>query len=111
MKNNEFVFDTMAVAKKYGLKHTDVRGVAEKVLYDLLSVNSLYHDAKIKREDRAYRNRKFFVYLMNEEALSLVVWRLKGEKVFEWQVIRNSTYYAMEKALKGSAEFNIHPYR
>jgi len=104
--NNENWADSHLIARKFGYRHRNLTDVIDSIIDDLSKLggnklppkNSL-GDPKYMTEDRSYRGNEYTAYLMNRPFFSLLAGRLRGKKVFEWQIKFNTAFYEMESAL------------
>ena len=94
------VTDTQIIAKEFGLKHTRVMDVADRLFGKVAQIKgSTGVPLNFEKQRRDYRGQPFDVYVLGREAFSLLSMRFESDKALAWQVKFNNAFYSMESAI------------
>jgi Rha family phage regulatory protein len=104
ISKQEIVCDSSVVAKKFGMKHSELTKTITKLIADIGELRGGVAPPKSWKEDRHYRGTDYVAYIMSQQFFSLLAMRLKGDKALEWQIKFNDAFYQMERALLKSDE-------
>ncbi|MCP4337787.1 MAG: Rha family transcriptional regulator [Desulfobulbaceae bacterium] len=103
IKKGEIVCDSSVVAKKFGVKHTDVTKAISRLFEDYPDLRGEKFPPnaieKCWKEDRHYRGSDYTAYIMNREFFSLLANRFTNKKARQWQRSFNAAFYEMEAAI------------
>ncbi len=112
IKRNDLYTDSKIIAKAIGLKHSVVTRMIERIFDDYPDLRvTLCHPKKRQLheqfipESRVYRGNEYTVYLMNEQAFTLLLPRFKTKRAKEAYRLFNHKFYEL-KASMLRAEIN-----
>ena len=104
ISKKEIVCDSSVVAKKFGMKHSELTKTITKLQSDIDNLRGGAAPPKSWQESRNYRGTDYIAHIMSREFFSLLAMRLKGDKALEWQIKFNAAFYEMESALLKAEE-------
>ena len=104
VRGGELSCDSQLVAKKFGIKHSEMTKTISKLISDIDNLRGGATPPYFEKEKRIYRGNSFTAFVMGREFFTLLCMRLRGDKALEWQMRFNSAFYAMESALLKQSE-------
>lgn len=103
VEGNTIFCDSRMVAKKFGIKHSQVVSVIVRTiekLQDTVSSLGLQRLPVFNKQKAAYLGQRFTVYKMDRAAFSLIAMRFETESAFSWQLQFVEAFAIMEDNLK-----------